>query len=151
MFALPVLSSLREYQAPPPREQPQVTPADTQLSLKLDRIVGTPGRSPSVDGLAPLVYKDELKPAFEDVKQYASMFRDEDFAIGVLAGVGPDTFRTYTVLRTGGRLSALDTTFDCDTRLLLHAKPVVSIRNVVFTWAGVVGIAEIWFDTLKER
>jgi hypothetical protein len=109
------------------------------------------GGPPSVDGFTPLTYKDELKPAFERVRTYADGMGGADFAAGVLATIDTSTFRAYTVVRSDGKLAALDVTFDRVSRLPLRAVSVVSVPNAVFTWAGVVGIASIWFDTLKER
>ena len=124
---------------------------DTQLSLPLDRIFGAMNRSPSIDGHASLLYRDELTSTLEDVKKYASDVDNRDFTVGILSDISSNTFRTYTVIRRNGRLGALDVTFDKDTRLPLRANSVVPIRDAVFTWAGIVGIANLWFTDLNER
>ena len=124
------------------------------------KLFGVQGRTPSVDGYGPLVYKDEVDPTFERLKTYGSAQGEKGFVAGVLASVDEDTFRAYVVMGTLPAdvqphspidVELLDVLFDRKTYESMSASPVVGMRDPVFTWAGVVGIAKLWWDTLVSR
>ena len=124
------------------------------------RVFGVQGRTPSVDGYGALAFKDEVDPVFKRLRAYASAQGEAGFVAGVLASVDEKTFRAYVVMGTLPAdvqphkpvdVEVLDVLFDRKTFESVRASPVLSMPDPVLTWEGVVGVAKLWWDTLRER